>query len=169
MIRSFVATSILFLILTLFETAIFSNILVLPSSPDFLLIVLLYVAVQNGRLFGVVVGFISGLLLDFFTGSPFGLHCLLRTMLGYVAGLVNKSLNLSGILLPALQGLSASVLKIMLLLVISFLFPAGIKGYTLFSFSRLFELACNTILTPAIFAFLALFDRYLVADVEKVL
>ena len=136
MIRSFIATTLFFLILALFETAIFSNLLFLPSSPDFLLIVLLYVAVQNGRLFGVISGFISGLLLDFFTGCPFGLNCLLRTIIGYIAGLFNKSLNLSGVLLPALQGLSASVIKIVLLLLISFFFPAGIKGYTLFSFSQ---------------------------------
>ena len=168
MIRSLIASTVLFLAFALCETALLSNMLVLPSSPDFLLIILLYVAVQNGRLFGVTAGFISGLLLDFFTGCPFGLNCLLRTIIGYTAGLFNKALNQTGILLPALQGLSASVVKIALLWIISLFFPVNMTSYVLFSFPRIFELTCNTLLTPVIFAFLAMFNRYIVMDVEKV-
>ena len=168
MIRTLISSTLFFLAFALFETALLSNMLFLPASPDFLLLTLLYIAVQNGRLFGVTAGFISGLLLDFFTGCPFGLNCLLRTVVGYVAGLFSKSLNQTGMLLPALQGLFATLLKILLLWLISLFFPSGIKGYMIFSSARLFEIAGNTLFAPFVFAFLSLFSRYIVMDVEKV-
>ncbi|MCR5724547.1 MAG: rod shape-determining protein MreD [Treponema sp.] len=168
MIRSLIASTICLLVFALFETAILSNMLVLPAVPDFLLLIVVYMAVQNGRLFGASAGFISGLLLDFFVGCPFGLNCLLRTIIGYGAGLFHRTLNLNGILLPALQGAVATLLKILLLWLITIFFPVGTKTALLFSSSRLFELACNTVLTPVLFAFMSLFNTYILIDTEKV-
>jgi len=49
MIRSFLSAVIVLLCFSLFESAILSNVLILPSVPDFLLIVVLYLAMRNGK------------------------------------------------------------------------------------------------------------------------
>ena len=81
---------VLLLIVILFETALLSNIRLLPVVPDILLLVLLYISVFNGSLTGEVTGFFSGLMLDFLSAAPLGLNCLLRTLIGFIAGLFNK-------------------------------------------------------------------------------
>lgn len=168
MIRSIAISTLFFLCFALFETSILANMFFLPAVPDFLLLILIYVAVKNGRLYGTIAGFISGILLDFFSGCPFGLNCLLRTIVGYIAGLFTKTLNISGVFLPALHGLFASLLKVLLLWLISFFFPTGIKNYVLFSSFLAFELILNIVLTPIMFAFVSIFDKYVLLNTEKV-
>lgn len=168
MLKSFAVSALILLCFVVFETAILSNAIFLPAVPDFLLIVTLYVSVHNGRLFGVSSGFVSGMLLDFLSVSPFGLNCLLRTIIGYIAGLFNKTLNMTGIFLPILIGFCATLLKILLVGIISVFFPDSVASYSLFSKSFLFELTANSLLTPLVFRFLGVFDNIILLDPEKV-
>lgn len=168
MFKSFSFTALVLLFFVIFETAILSNMLFLPAVPDFLLLATLYVSVHNGRLFGVSTGFLSGLMLDFLSVSPFGLHCLLRTIIGYLSGIFNKTLNMNGIILPVLIGFSASILKMILIGMISVFFPDSVIPYSIFSKAFLFELAANSILTPLVFKFLDLFSNLILLDPENV-
>ncbi|WP_294429943.1 rod shape-determining protein MreD [uncultured Treponema sp.] len=168
MLKSFSVSSLIILFFVVFETAILSNLMVLPAVPDLLLIVTLFVSVHNGRLFGVSSGFLSGLFLDFLSASPFGLNCLLRTIIGYVAGLFNKTLNMGGIFLPILIGFLATLLKVLLVGMISFVFVDSVVSYTLFSKEFLFEIAANSLLTPLVFKFLNLFSGVILLNPEKV-
>ena len=168
MIKSFSVSALILLCFVVFETAILSNILFLPSIPDFLLIVTLYLSVHNGRTFGVSSGFLSGLFLDFLSVSPFGLHCLLRTIIGYVAGIFNKTLNMQGVFLPVLIGFLATLLKTLLIFIISVFFPDSVVPYSLLSKPFLFEIAANSLLTPLVFKFLDIFSGVILLDPEKV-
>lgn len=168
MLRSFSVCALISLCLVIFETAILSNMLFLPAVPDLLLIFTLYVSLHNGRLFGVTSGFVSGLILDFLSVSPFGLGCLLRTALGYIAGMFSKTLNMSGVFLPVLIGLCATLLKMLMILVISVFFPDSVVPYQLLSRAFLFELGANSLLTPLVFKFLDIFSGVILLDMEKV-
>ena len=168
MLKSFSVSSLILLCFVIFETAILSNMLFLPAVPDFLLIITLYLSVNNGRVFGVSSGFVSGLFLDFLSASPFGLHSLLRTVIGYVAGIFNKTLNMSGIFLPAMIGFFATLFKVIVIFVISVFFADSVVPYSLFSKSFLFELAANSLLTPIVFKFLNVFSDLILLDPEKV-
>ncbi len=168
MIKSFSITSFILLCFALFESAVLSNILFLPAVPDLLLICVLYVSIQNGRLYGVSSGFVSGLFLDFLSASPFGLNCLLRTIMGYICGLFNKTLNIEGILIPFAIGACATVIKAALLWLIAFLFPSVSAVYHIISISFIAEILMNGILTPVIFSFLSIFKNKIVLAPEKV-
>ncbi len=66
--------------------------------PDFCIILILYIAVKDGRMNGVIVGFIIGLLIDLSSSSNhfFGLTPLIYTSTGYLSGYLkgqNKKLN----------------------------------------------------------------------------
>ena len=67
MIRKPLVIFIILLVCSLLETALLSNVVFLPVVPDLLLLVVLYISVQNGSLTGEATGFVSGLLLDFLT------------------------------------------------------------------------------------------------------
>lgn len=169
MTKSVSVISLIFLCFSLFETAILSNVIFLPAVPDFLLLVLIYFSIKNGRTFGIISGFCSGLIFDFITASPFGLNCLVRTITGYVFGLFNKSINVSGFFFPFFMGLSSSILKGVLLVLISFCFPNVNLFSSIFSSVFMWELLFNTVLTPFVFKFLSLFDSAILLSPEKII
>ena len=168
MFRSLLISIVILLCFALFETSILSNILFLPSVPDFLMICVLYLSANNGRLFGVTAGFASGIILDFLTAAPFGFHSLLRTLIGYFSGLLNRSINIAGAITPFIFGLLATIVKKFLILFISLLFPAVNSGVPIFSMDFLFEIVANAILTPILFRFLDIFSEKLLLSPETV-
>ena len=56
--------------------------------PDFCVIAILYIAVKDGRLNGVIIGFFMGLIIDLSSGlnQYFGLTPLIYTITGYFCG-----------------------------------------------------------------------------------
>ena len=160
MFKSFLCSFLILLCSVIVETSILSNISFLPAVPDLVLICVLYFSFLNGKNYGQVSGFLSGLLLDFLSGSPLGFNCLYRTVIGYLSGVFRKTINSSGFIVPSVIGLLATILKVFLIWLIS-LFFKSIKIYNIFTFSFLFELVMNVLLTPLMFKFLNSFRRIL--------
>lgn len=159
-LKSFLVSSLVILSSVLIEVSIFSNITQLPAVPDICLICLLYISLNNGRLMGESMGFVSGLLLDFLSSGPFGLHALCRTIFGYLAGFFCKTLNVDSIFTSVILGICATFIKAVLLFVIALFYPA-IK-FQVFTWSFLFEVGINAILTPIMFKILGLFKKYII-------
>ena len=111
MLKSFFSTILAMFCFLLLETAVFSNLTYLPAIPDFLLIITLFVALNNGSLLAESTGFASGFLLDFLSASPLGFNALLRTILGFVFGLFHDVLNASSIFLQFVYGAIATIIK----------------------------------------------------------
>ncbi|MBP5175429.1 MAG: rod shape-determining protein MreD [Treponema sp.] len=166
MIKSFSLSVFILLVAALLESAILSNIAILPAIPDLSLICVLYFSLHNGKLIGESTGFVSGLFLDFLSGAPFGLNCLLRTLIGYIGGLFSRTVNSDGFFIAILLGILGTISKGLILFVLSFLFPAGVIRYNLFSWFFLFQLCANAILTPFVFKFLSIFNKTLILQVE---
>lgn len=160
MFKSFLCSFLILLCSVIVETSILSNISFLPAVPDLALICVLYFSFLNGKNYGQVSGFLSGLLLDFLSGSPLGFNCLYRTVIGYLSGVFRRTINSSGFIVPSVIGLLATILKVFLIWLIS-LFFKSIKIYNIFTFSFLFELVTNVLLTPLMFKFLNSFRRIL--------
>ena len=162
MIRSYLFGILLLIVSALIDTAILSNIFFLPAIPDLLLICSLYFSVNNGCVYGETLGFSSGLFIDFLSGSPFGLNCLVRTIIGYAAGFLQKMLNLKSYLVNFLIGFTGTLLKALLIYCASFFFPNMINTYNIFSSVFLFELIFNSVLTPFVFKFLNCFSDFII-------
>lgn len=159
MVKSFVSALLILLGLALSETAILSNISFLPAVPDLLLLAAVYFSIVNGRTYGVILGFFSGLILDYISGCPFGFNCLLRTIIGYSAGFLYGTINYKGIIMPVFIGLVITVIKVLLTWIISLFYPNYVINYSIFSLTFLFELIFNVILTPVVFKLLGCFDK----------
>ena len=166
MIRSFFSTILMMFCFLLFETAVVSNLTFLPAIPDFLLMITLFIAQNNGALLAESTGFASGFLLDFLSASPFGFNALLRTVMGFVMGLFHGILNSSSILLQILYGIVATIIKALVVYFISFFF-VNVVPYSLFSQLFLTELLLNAIFTPIMFKFLSLFSEFLIVKPES--
>jgi rod shape-determining protein MreD len=152
----------------LIETAILANITYIPAVPDIMLIAVMYLALKNGALIGETTGFISGLLIDFISASPLGLNCLVRTIAGYLCGLFSRTLNSTGILIPAVLGFCITIIKVFILNIVAFFFPQGsILMYNFFSIQFVAELGLNTIIAPILFALFSLF-KFLIIKPEDI-
>jgi rod shape-determining protein MreD len=121
---------------------------------------------NNGSLLAESTGFASGFLLDFLSASPLGLNALLRTILGFVFGLFHDVLNASSLLLQFAYGAIATIIKAIVVYIISFFFN-GVVHYSLFSQIFITEVLLNAIFTPLIFQFLSLFSEVLIVKPES--
>lgn len=62
--------------------------------PDFILIFILYISIWEGRMWGVIIAFFLGLLVDLSgVGSFFGLTSLTYTVFAYLTGNLNGQYN----------------------------------------------------------------------------
>lgn len=160
MLKSFLISIVILFCTTIIESSIFSNIFTVV--PDLLLIISIYFSLLNGKFYGEITGFVSGLFLDFISGVPFGLNCLLRTIIGYVYGLFSKTIVISGIVMPVLSVGIGTILKRLLLLFITLIFPKlNLNIYGFISKQFLFEFCANIICAIIIFKILSFFKKSL--------
>lgn len=160
MIKSFFISLAIIFCATIIETSILCNLYILPVLPDLVLICSVYISLCNGRTFGELNGFASGLILDWITGVPYGLNCILRTILGYVYGFFANHIFIGGILVPVISVGTATLLKYLIITFISFFYTA-ISPVSIFSMSFLYELLFNSVLSIIIFKFLSFFKKNL--------
>jgi rod shape-determining protein MreD len=152
MIRVLLSSTVMLLGAMQLEALLFSNVTVLPAMPDIVLFATLFFALHNGSLVGETAGFISGLLLEFVGGGPFGLNCFVRTILGFTCGLFRRTLNTKLFLVPMALGCGATIFKVLLRFLAAFLFPGGnITVYQLASVTFATELGLNTVAAPVVF------------------
>jgi rod shape-determining protein MreD len=101
-------------------------------------------------------------MLDFLTAGPFGLNCLVRTLIGFSCGFLKKILNTRPFLARVLIGFAVTVLKALILVLLAFIFPQGkIAVYDFFSLAFAVELGLNMIAAPILFAVLSLGKPFL--------
>lgn len=146
--------------LLLLETTIFTNLNFLPVIPDLLLIFTIYIGISRGSISGEIQGFASGFSLDFMSGAPLGLNALIRTILGFLAGLFHLNVNTNGFLIPAFFGIIGTIVKAILLEITSFFFPSIINSYALFSSDLFYECILNALFSPILFHFFSLFSVF---------
>ncbi|MBQ0039809.1 MAG: rod shape-determining protein MreD [Treponema sp.] len=168
MIRSFLTGTLILLCTAVFESAVLSNITFLPSIPDLSLLCILFISLNNGKTLGETSGFVNGLFLDFLSACPFGFNCLFRTIIGYVGGNFCKILNTEGFFVPFFLAIIVTAVKVVLIQIISLMFPSVEVSYKLLSFSFVFELLANGFLAPFVFRFLRVFKNTLVLKPENV-
>ncbi len=166
MTKSFFVSVMIIFGAALIESTILSNLYILPVIPDLVLICSVYISLLNGKTYGQLTGFVSGITLDFITGVPFGLNCIFRTLTGYLFGLFADRIVITGFIIPVITVGIATILKTVLIWIISLFFTA-INPTSLFSLDFLFELIFNIVLSPLIFSFLGFFRKTLAIHPEK--
>jgi len=129
--------------------------------PDISLLALVYLAFKSPGIEGQVIGFAAGLLQDGISAAPFGLNAFIKAALAWTANLLSGKFYIDKILMPALFGIVATLLKALYLIVLSFFFPGKVLAYDLFGSVLWIEVAYNAVAAPILFLLLGPLDRFL--------
>ncbi len=152
-------TSLTVFFLVLVKTAVFSHLTFFDIHINLILFIIVYVSILNGSITGMICAFIAGLLLDFLSISPLGLHSFIFTLSAYIIGKFKGVYNMNKFLFPAFLGFATFLFNVLLVFVLHVLFGENIHIYDVFNLKFLIQLAVNTFVCPLIFLFLNLFPN----------
>jgi rod shape-determining protein MreD len=132
--------------------------------PDLALIVLVFVSLRRGSMAGQVSGFAAGFVEDLMNVSPLGFHSLLRTVIGFLYGLLSGNVFIDPFLMPILITVVGTILKGFLAGIVSALFGMQGSGFIVFTGRIWIEAGYNGLVAPFLFALLNLFRSFRQAD-----
>lgn len=83
---------IFFMVLIAFilQSTVFKHLSIAATSPNLLLILAVSFGLMCGKGIGMYTGFLCGMIIDLFYGSPFGLNALIYMWVGYLNGFLYK-------------------------------------------------------------------------------
>lgn len=161
MIKTIIWATAISAFLALVQSTLLSRLSILHAVPDLTLGVLVYAAYNNGSMTGQLIGFSSGLVIDFLSAAPLGFNTLLRTVIGALTGIIKGAFFLDVFILPMVLCAIATILKAILAWIVSLIFAGVTPHYAINSSSLWLELLYNTLTAPIVFAFLNLFRSVL--------
>ncbi len=165
-LRTTIFTVVALVICIVLQSTILGRIAIRGVRPDLAMLVLVFVSVRRGPMVGQVSGFASGFLEDLMNVSPLGFHSLLRTVTGYLFGLLSGNVFIDPFLMPIILAVVATLLKGLLSGVVSALFGIASSGFITFTGRIWIEMGYNGIVAPFLFALLNLFKVFKQADKE---
>jgi rod shape-determining protein MreD len=151
MIKSVILTVILAIVAGILQSTVFAKIALFNVVPDLALCILVFSAYVNGTMTGQVSGFFSGLFLDFLSAAPLGLNCVIRTIIGALAGIFKGAFFLDIIFLPVILCALATIIKAVILFLLNLIFGSPIPVYSLAASVFWLELSINSLSAPLLF------------------
>ena len=165
-LRTTVFTVVALVICIVLQSTILGRVAIRGVRPDLAMLVLVFVSIRRGPMVGQVSGFLTGFLEDLMNVSPLGFHSLLRTIVGYLFGLLSGNVFIDPFLMPIILAVVATLLKGLLSGVVSALFGIASSGFITFTGRIWIEMGYNGVVAPFLFAFLNLFKVFKQADKE---
>ena len=130
--------------------------------PNFILMFIVYVALNKGIMKGQTIGFLYGLTWDVLSTDIFGVRTLSFTIAGYLAGSFNKKLNKNQPLTQIIVMAVGLIVTHLILNITYIIMPASetvyVQNFEL-SYLIIFNILINLILTPIIFKIFLLIDK----------
>ena len=121
------------------------------TTPDFLLLIVVFNAMFRGTFRGGLAGFLVGLAEDLFFGRFIGLNALAKCLVGMLSGSLSKSTFKENIWVPVINVLIGSLLSLLIVFVAGHL--AGARWYVShISYQSFFEVLLNVCLVPFVYA-----------------
>lgn len=119
------ATVALLAAIALVQTSLAPYLSLAGVKPDLMLTVIVLWSLLRGAGEGVIWGFIGGVLLDLFAGSPFGLSILSLMLVSYLSGIGEVNIFRANLLLPG-----AAIVGATLLYYAFWLLALGLMGWS---------------------------------------
>ena len=117
------------LVAMLLQTTVSPNIGVLGAHPDFVLIIVVCVALLRGAEVGAIFGFVVGGLVSVLLFEPAGIGAFVMVTIGYLSGRYGETVDLSPGLLPVIAVLAASLLGEVMYALAQFLLERQVPAY----------------------------------------
>jgi rod shape-determining protein MreD len=145
------AAALVFLAAVL-QTAILSEISIGRGTPNLLLVTLVAIALLRGAVFGALVGFFAGLLLDTATFETLGLTSLILTVAGYWIGRYGETTGRDRAHAPFVSVAVVSVLYSTGLLVLRYVLGEPAPARVVLVDALLPTILLNLLLTAPVYA-----------------
>ena len=155
MIKSVIWTVVFSFIAAILQSTILRHLAYLP---DLALVIIVFSAYVNGPMVGQLSGFFSGFLLDILSAAPPGLNNFIRTLTGFLTGLLKGRFFLDAFMLPMVLCACATLFKAVILFFLNLILPHAIPAYSFVTPVLWAELALNSIFAPFLFGFLKRFQ-----------
>ncbi|MBR3627915.1 MAG: rod shape-determining protein MreD [Elusimicrobia bacterium] len=161
---NFIITIIIYLILIVVQFVIpkYMPFNIWVVYPNFILMFVIYTALNKGIMKGQTIGFIYGLTWDILSTDIFGIRALSFTIAGYLAGSFNKKLNKNQSLTQIIVMAIGLIVTQLILNITYVIMPASetifVQNFEL-SYLIIFNILVNLILTPVIFKGFLFIDR----------
>jgi rod shape-determining protein MreD len=165
-LRTTIVTIICLAVCIVLQSTILGRVAIRGVRPDLAMLLLVFVSLRRGPMVGQISGFASGFLEDLMNVSPLGFHSLLRTVIGYLYGLLSGNVFVDPFLMPIILAVVATLLKGVLSGVVSGLFGIQSSGFITFTGRLWIEVGYNGIVAPFFFALLNLFKVFKQTDKE---
>ena len=165
-LRTTVFTVVALVICIVLQSTILGRVAIRGVRPDLAMLLLVFVSIRRGPMVGQVSGFLTGFVEDLMNVSPLGFHSLLRTVVGYLFGLLSGNVFIDPFLMPIILAVVATLLKGLLSGVVSALFGIASSGFITFTGRIWIEMGYNGVVAPFLFALLNLFKVFKQADKE---
>ncbi len=121
--------------------------------PDTVMIFLLFLSLKEGSRKGELIGFSSGILIDFLSLSPLGFHALIYLLIGFISGLPNKNVSTDSLLTQILFVTLSMIIKYILSALLIVVFSIETTSISLLGHNFLLELVYTLLLVPLVFTF----------------
>ncbi len=141
------------ILLALASELVLANIVGLRNvKPDIILIVIICISFISGAENGIIAGFTGGLLKDIFSVHFLGINALVKTLIGYIAGVLRDKIFSQHIMWIVI--ISTFIFTIVNDLIVYFLLNALYSDYSFIVTLKKFILnqaVINSLLSPLIF------------------
>ena len=135
--------------------------------PNFILMFVVYTALNKGIMKGQLAGFFYGLTWDVLSNDIFGVKTLSFTIAGYLAGSFNKKLNKNQPLTQIIVMFVGIIITKLIVNIVYVIMPVSemvaVQNFEL-SFWSLFNIFINIVLVPVIFKVFLFVDKIFYND-----
>jgi rod shape-determining protein MreD len=145
--------------LLIIQTTWLDAIAIYSVLPDLALLAVLYISFKAQGLQGQFTGFFSGLLQDGVSAAPLGMSAFINTMMATLFNSLSGRFYIDRVLMPMFFGLSATIIKALMIMILSWIFKGKILAYDFTEPLIWIETAYNSIIAPVLFLLMSLFDR----------
>ena len=163
MIVVYVITAVSILISLVIQShSSFDVIRIFGVKPDLVFIIVVYTGYSFGSIPGQVTGFVSGLFHDAVSNSPYGFLAFPKLIIGFIVGLIGRSVLRNNIPTIVILILVATLIKGVVTLILSYIFAQGMVSSIVNIIIP--ESLYNAILAPPMFI---LFDKMFRRELER--
>jgi len=163
MIFTYIVTAIIVLVSLLIQShPSFDVLRIAGIKPDLIFIIVVYVGYSFGSITGQVTGFIGGLFHDSISHSPFGFLALPKLAVGFMVGMIGRSVLKSNIPTVILLLFVSTLVKGIITLFLSYIFTQGDLSSIIHIIIP--ESFYNALLAPPLFF---LFDKIYYRELER--
>jgi rod shape-determining protein MreD len=132
------------------ETTLLKGVDISGVRPAFYLVCFIFLAYSQGSVNGVLLGFSTGLILDFISIAPLGFSAFSLSLIGYGLSSLRGKLFLDPIFMPIVLTVVVSLINWLLAIFIISVFQID-PSRELVSGSLLLQIALNALIAPLIY------------------